>query len=184
MDWGSILVFVSLILNLIAIIFYWIGHIVYISFAGRFYGAFDFMYLLLHSISESLVTGLLIFVAYGWTITFLKTVDFDLYIPLGKFLNNIVGMIGLVNIILTLLTKINDGDHNKYHMHDTIPSYLLLAFRFMTLMVFSIGIFLTWRKNSTQEHIKSFITKIGIVGNLYFLSLPIMVLGCTMIHIS
>lgn len=93
-------------------------------------------------------------------------------------------MIGLVNIILTLLTKINDGDHNKYHMHDTIPSYLLLGFRFMTLMVFSIGIFITWRKSKNEEHIKSFITKIGIVGNLYFLSLPIMVFGCTMIHIS
>lgn len=59
-------------------------------------------------------------------------------------------MLGLINIILTLLTKINDGDHNKYHMHDTVPSYLLLAFRLMTLLIFIVGIILTWKKSRNQ----------------------------------
>ena len=64
-------------------------------------------------------------------------------------------MLGLVNIILTLLTKINDGDHNKYHMHDTIPSYLLLAFRMMSLFIFVVGIFMTYRGNKKSEPIQN-----------------------------
>lgn len=42
------------------------------------------MYLLFHSISESVLTSLIIFIAYGWTITFTKDAEFDLYIPLGN----------------------------------------------------------------------------------------------------
>lgn len=93
-------------------------------------------------------------------------------------------MLGLVNIILTLLTKINDGDHNKYHMHDTIPSYLLLAFRMMSLFIFVVGIFMTYRGNKKSEPIQSFLMKIGFVGTIYFLSLPVMMLWCTMIEVS
>jgi|694.fasta_scaffold120811_6 hypothetical protein len=43
------------------------------------------MYLLFHSVSESLLTSILLFIAYGWTITFTKDAEFDIYIPLGKF---------------------------------------------------------------------------------------------------
>ena len=93
-------------------------------------------------------------------------------------------MLGLVNIILTLLTKINDGDHNKYHMHDTIPSYLLLAFRFMSLFIFIVGIFMTFRANRKSEPIQDFLIKIGFVGTIYFLSLPVMMLWCTMIEVT
>ena len=90
----------------------------------------------------------------------------------------------MINVILTLLTKINDGDHNKYHMHDTIPSYLLLAFRFMGLIIFVVGIIYTYRGNSQEDNTISFVRKIGIIGIIYFLSLPAMILWCSMIHLS
>ena len=36
-----------------------------------------------HSLSESLLISLIIFVAFGWTITFLADNEFDLYVPLS-----------------------------------------------------------------------------------------------------
>jgi hypothetical protein len=49
-------------------------------------------------------------------------------------------MLGLINLILTILGKINDGDADKYHMYDTIPSYVLIFFRITTIIVFAVGI--------------------------------------------
>lgn len=48
-------------------------------------------------------------------------------------------MLGLINIILTLLNKINDKDHDKYHMYDSIPAYILIFFRVVAFIVFIIG---------------------------------------------
>lgn len=83
-DWVKIILYVTLIFNLIAITCYWFGHILYVIFTGKFYGAFDFLYLMFHSISESVLTTMLIFIAFGWTITFIEDAEFDLYIPLRK----------------------------------------------------------------------------------------------------
>jgi len=48
-------------------------------------------------------------------------------------------MMALINVILTLLTKITDGSHNKYHMYDSIPAYLLVFFKFVTIIIFAVG---------------------------------------------
>jgi hypothetical protein len=52
-------------------------------------------------------------------------------------------MLALINVILTLLGKINDGDHDKYHMYDSIPAYLLLFFRILAFVAFIGGIIKT-----------------------------------------
>lgn len=84
-DWAKFLLHITLIINLFAILFYYIGFLVYLG-GGRYYGIFDFFYLLFHSISESVLSSLLLFVAYGWTITYIRNEDFDIYIPLGTHL--------------------------------------------------------------------------------------------------
>lgn len=71
--------------------------------------------------------------------TFKTTRDFDLYVPL-------VCMLGMVNIIMTMLNKISDGDHDKYHMFDSIPAYIMIGFRMVSLLTFLIGIFNSWRQ--------------------------------------
>lgn len=81
-DYAKILLFSGLFINFLALTFKYIGYLLYVWVSGKQYGFFDFMYLLLHAFSESAITALLIFVAFGWTITFLKGKDFDLYIPL------------------------------------------------------------------------------------------------------
>jgi hypothetical protein len=43
------------------------------------------MYLLFHSIGDSVIVSILLFVAFGWTVTFINGKDFDLYVPLRNY---------------------------------------------------------------------------------------------------
>lgn len=87
-------------------------------------------------------------------------------------------MLGLINLILTLLGKINDGDSDKYHMYHTIPSYLLVFFRVCTVIIFVIGIIRLYLSGSKNAPLVSFVANFGFMGAIYFLSLPaIMVLA-------
>ena len=107
--------------------------------------------------------------AYGWTVTFKHARDFDLYVPLAC-------MLGLVNIIMTMLNKINDGQHDKYHMYDTIPAYIMMSFRSVALIVFVIGIGKSWfdlNKNKNKEKVKRYLTQMTILGLAYMAFVPV-----------
>lgn len=60
------------------------GYLIYVYGNGRDYSFFEFIYLLLHSFADSILSTLLVFLAYGWTVTFNSSRDFDLYVPLSK----------------------------------------------------------------------------------------------------
>jgi hypothetical protein len=84
-DYVKILVCSCLWLTLISLIFKYVGYMIY-YFAGVEYAFFDFMYLFFHSVADSVVVSIFIFVSFGWTITFTSGKDFDLYVPLRKSL--------------------------------------------------------------------------------------------------
>jgi hypothetical protein len=111
--------------------------LIYAYGSGVEHGIFDVFYLFLHATSDSILIVLLMLLAFGWTVTFKNARDFDLYVPLAC-------MLGLVNIIMTMLNKINDGDHDKYHMYDTIPAFIMFGFRTVGLLVFLFGVGQSW----------------------------------------
>ena len=127
------LLMISMCIEIISIAFKYSGFLVYAYFAGKDYAFFDFIYLLFHSISDSVILVLLILLAFGWTVTFKSTNDFDLYVPLTS-------MLGLVNVIMTVLNKVTDGDHDKYHIYDSVPAYIMLFFRLIGYFIFMGGI--------------------------------------------
>lgn len=83
-------------------------------------------------------------------------------------------MLGLLNIIVTILNKINDADHDKYHMYDSVPGYLLVGFRGFIMVVYVIGIVLTYQKSIVNK--RPFIIQFGILGSINILSLPMVLL--------
>jgi hypothetical protein len=93
---------ISLWIGISSILLKYIGYVIYSWGTGSDYQFFDFMYLLLHSSSDSVIIVLLMLLGYGWTVTFRNARDFDLYVPLAC-------MLGLVNIIMTVLNKVTDG---------------------------------------------------------------------------
>lgn len=50
-------------------------------------------------------------------------------------------MYGVINILLTMLSKIPDGSGKKYHLYDTIPSYILVILRIGLLFSMAYGIY-------------------------------------------
>ena len=65
----------------------------------------------------------------------------------------LVSMLGLINITLTMLGKINDNDHAKFHMYDSIPSYILVFFRIVAVIAFGVGIVYTMYYNKKDKRI-------------------------------
>ena len=47
-------------------------------------------------------------------------------------------MLGFINIILVVINKVSDP-HDKYHMFDTIPGSIMLAFRYVAFCIFIYG---------------------------------------------
>lgn len=87
---------------------------------------------------------------------------------------NLVTMLGLLNTIVTILNKINDSDHDKYHMYDSVPGYLLIGFRCIIMMVYVVGIIITYRGSVPKK--RPFILQFGILGLIYVLSLPLLII--------
>lgn len=155
------------------------GFLIY-TYSGSDYGFFHVIYLLMHSVSESLVIGLVVLMGFGWTINFTVIKEADLYIPIRKFYFNLVGCMGFMNAMLTMLTKIQSGEHDRHHIFDNISGYVIIGYRLLILIVFIFGVINTYFQS--RMRVKNFILVFGILGGLYIASLPIIVLiGNTMV---
>lgn len=82
-------------------------------------------------------------------------------------------MLGLLNTIVTILNKINDHDHDKYHMYDSVPGYLLIGFRCIIMLIYVIGIIITYRSSIPKK--RPFIVQFGVLGLVYVMSLPLLI---------
>ena len=109
------------------------GFLIYAYINGRNYQIFDIMYLLIHSFSDSIILFLVVFLAFGWTITFTTHKTFEFYLPLAF-------MLAFIHLVLTLINKGNDGEPNKYHMFDNSPSYIMIFFKTTLLVIFAFGL--------------------------------------------
>lgn len=101
-NWIKLTLKISLWVGLSSIVFKYLGYLIYAHGSGVEHGVFDVFYLFLHATSDSILMVLLMLLSFGWTVTFKNARDFDLYVPLAS-------MLGLVNIIMTMLNKISDG---------------------------------------------------------------------------
>lgn len=79
-----------------------------------------------------------------------------------------------MNAVLTLLTKIQSGIHDRHHMFDNITGYVIIGFRLLLLVVFLGGAFNTYMKS--REKVKKFFIMFIVLGGIYVAALPIIVL--------
>ena len=125
------------------------------------------MYLIFHSVSDYTIIYLIVFLGFGWTVTFNKADNMDLYVPLGI-------MLGFIHIILVTLNKLTDGDHEKYHMFDTIPAYIMLAFRILAFGVFVYGVIRSMVHLKPEEtKLRHYFQHLLCLGGLYLGFVPI-----------
>lgn len=157
---------ISLWISIGSIAFKYIGFLIYAYVNGTDYQFFDFMYLLFHSTSDSAIIVILLLLGYGWTVTFKNSNDFDLYVPLAC-------MLGMVNIIMTLLNKVTDGEADKHHMFDTIPAYIMVGFRLLAFGIFLGGIVkMALNVKAEEKTIRRYVLELSILGTIYLTFLP------------
>jgi hypothetical protein len=117
--------------------------------------------------------ALITLIGFGWTLTFQYGRYFDAYLPLGKFMSNLVGCLGFISIILTVMTKLGDS-HDRHHVFDSIGGSILIGYRLILSIVFVVGCIITYRK--VRINLKKFLLKLGLLGWLYIASMPLIVL--------
>lgn len=84
----------------------------------------------------------------------------------------IVACLGVMNIILTMITKLGD-ENNSHHIFDNVGGSILVVYRLIIAVVFLIGIFVTYKK--ARDQVKSFMIKLAVFGFIYVISMPFVV---------
>jgi len=79
-----------------------------------------------------------------------------------------------MNAVMTLLTKIQTGIHDRHHIFDNITGFVLIGFRLIIFVVFVGGIINTYIKS--RPKVKSFVLIFTLFGGLYIAAMPIIVL--------
>ncbi len=82
-------------------------------------------------------------------------------------------MCGFIYIILTIMNNIPEG-HDKYHMFDTIPAYIMIFFRMAIFTVFIFGVIRSMAKTPHSEtKIKSYFVHLAVMGTIYMIFVPL-----------
>lgn len=75
------------------------------------------------------IAWILLMIAFGWTITFKKMDDMDLYVSLAVF-------IVILHMLIVALTFIDDDEHHKFHDFSGIQGIVLIIIRLIIYGVF------------------------------------------------
>ena len=80
----------------------------------------------MHALSETVVIGLLVMIAFGWSLNYLSGPYLEIAKPGCNFYCNLVGFVALMNIMMTLLTQLGNNNHDRHHIFDTASGTLLI----------------------------------------------------------
>ena len=83
MDYPKIMLFMGTATQISSLFWKSFGFLIY-TFTGADYAFFHYIYLLMHSTSESAIIALISLMGFGWTLTFYKGKNFDLFLPLSN----------------------------------------------------------------------------------------------------
>ena len=85
-------------------------------------------------------------------------------------------VIACLNCVTSIMNKLNDDSHDKYHMYDSLPGGLMVGMRVLALGTFLIGAGITWSKSSNDKRI--FLWKFISCSLAYLSSMPLLLLVC------
>lgn len=80
---------------------------------------------------------------------------------------------GFISVLLTMLTKITEGEDDRFHMFDTIPTYIQIVMKLILYIVFLMGIIYSKSKKTSTGPIRSYFNGLTVLGTIVFLMLPV-----------
>jgi len=152
----------AVLLHLFAILLECI-HLWSYSSDGQGFKALNVIGQMSESLSQVVLSSLLILIALGYTLLHSSLGNLDIVIP-------IVFIIGIVHLLLVGFGKIKDDASYKFSENEGVVGWLLASLRCALLAWFLWGSYET-RKVSNMK-IQTFLRRFEVAGALYFLSFP------------
>lgn len=156
--------------------------------------ALDFGGALLQSLSELILSVLLIALAFGWTLGFQKVPIDGLF---GKAVAGLqspadllkgmrsrslllLGALASVQLLLHAIGRSYEEDFGMYHDHEHWPGMALIAIRVASWALFSWAL-LRSRKAEANPEVLGFLGQLWIFGTVWFVSFPQLVALATLV---
>jgi len=161
-----------LLVNIVLVIEFWallfeILHIWIYESNGKGFFLFNLLNQIFDISAQFMIIIIFILVGWGWTINYINLENFEFFLPLLAF-------VGIIHLLVVGLSRLTDDEFTKNHDYEGFAGYLIIIMRLFLYIYFVMGLFETFKQ--ARFKIKSFIIKFGILGTLYFLTFPGLVL--------
>lgn len=157
------------VMSLAASYIYKLVHLLVYRSNGVGYPFMNTLYVLTKTISESLVVGLLVTIASGWSVIHSDDIQKRRYLSFSVIL-------GVWNALAAVLATWTDSHLNKYHFYDCWEGFVILFVRSLILLLFLSKIASTYEaaKSLTKKFVKDF----AVLGFIYIAAYPLAVIFC------
>eukprot|EP00993_Chasmostoma_nieuportense_P001040 NODE_1955_length_1325_cov_24.953255_g1858_i0.p1 GENE.NODE_1955_length_1325_cov_24.953255_g1858_i0~~NODE_1955_length_1325_cov_24.953255_g1858_i0.p1 ORF type:complete len:424 (+),score=116.88 NODE_1955_length_1325_cov_24.953255_g1858_i0:38-1273(+) len=150
-------------------------HLLMFSRNGTGLPACDLMAEILTWLFQLILSFLLMFLGWGWTITQTKAVVSNVvFYHLDIWL--LILMVAMLQISLVLIGRFFADTHDKFHDHESWPGFALVGISFGQLLIFISGIRSTKTSAHSNINRRIFMARLATCGTIWFCSLPLIVL--------
>lgn len=165
-DYPLLLINIALFVEFLALVFE-ILHLTIYENNGRGLFLFNLFNQIFDISAQFLIIIIFVLVGWGWTINYMNLENFEFFLPLLAF-------VGIIHLLIVGLSRLTDDEFTKNHDYEGFAGYLIIFLRIGLYVYFIMGIHDTFKQ--ARFKIRSFIIKFGILGTIYFLAFPILVL--------
>ena len=120
-------------------------------------------------LAQILLTLLFTLIAQGWTINFTNISELELFYPL-------TGFVVLVNLVLVGVERFTEDSLTSWHNYDSAAGLFLTLIRVGLFGFFVYSLKATIDHKSTKARLRQFLIHFGLLGTVYFLTFPVLVL--------
>lgn len=169
-DYPTLGVTIGLFIELLSLICEVI-HLWIYSVNGRGSFVFDFANQTLSVTSQFIITSLLLLMASGWSINFMKFKDMDVILPIG-------GVIAFVMLLIVGIGKLVDEEQYFFHDYENWTGMLFMLVR-VGLYALWVYLFQQTYKTAINDSERIFFNQMGLLSTIYFLAVPAVVVFAT-----
>jgi len=170
-DYPTLIITFALSLEFLSV-FCEVMHLWIYSGDGKGSFIFNFLNQALSVSSQFVIACLLLLMAYGWSINFMKFKDMDVFLPLGI-------AVGIAHILIVAVSRTADDAHYRYHDYESWAGVFVMLLR---ILLFVFWVYLYRRTYATaKDNEKTFFNQFGVLSTFYFLAVPLVVMIATLV---
>lgn len=166
---------------MLALFLQMIAHFFQAAYSGMYREGYEYIGLdvvatILDMMSECVMTMLVMMLTNGWWTRFQKIdmdIGMELYVP-------IFFLVVFVHVLLGAISFVEADAHHKYMDFEGVLAYLLIATKLMLICIQFY--YYSTNADNINKRAKDFYNKIVIIGLIYLLSDPMMILSSYLLH--